>query len=89
MLIYVSRGLAVVVMSKQIGVRMNLDLINTLKEVLRLRGENLSDLVRRAVKMELARGFHSSTRRKRRLWVFWSPSDKEIDPMHEEGSGPR
>lgn len=42
-------------MSGQIGVRMQPQDIRLLKEVCKARGEDVSDFVRRAIKMELAR----------------------------------
>ena len=42
-------------MSSQIGVRMQPQDIRLLKEVCKARGEDVSDFVRRAIKMELAR----------------------------------
>jgi len=42
-------------MSSQIGVRMQPRDVRLLKEVCRARGEDVSDFVRRAIKMELAR----------------------------------
>jgi hypothetical protein len=54
-------------MSSQIGVRMQPQDIRLLKEVCKARGEDVSDFVRRAIKMELARLSFLSPREKKAL----------------------
>ena len=55
--------------NRQIGVRMELKDIELLREVCRARGEDLSDFVRRAIKMELAMLSYLSDAEKKALGV--------------------
>ena len=59
--------------------RMSYEDVDLIKEVCRLRGEDLSDFVRRSIKMELARLSYLSDKERKALGLSYNNSSKISD----------